>query len=91
MKFNKIALITLTALGLAASMIQARPAHRRHHGPRFSFGMQVGAPVAPVVYQAPVYVRPCCQPVVYHAPVIVAQPRVGFSFGSGPVGIGISF
>ena len=90
MKFNKIALITLTVLGLTASLLEARPTHR-HHRSRFSFGMQVGAPVSPVIYQAPYYVRPCCAPVVYHAPVVVAQPRVGFSFGSGPVGFGFSF
>ncbi len=90
MNFNKIALITLTALGLTASLAQARHGRRHNHGPRFSFGMQVGAPMAPVVYQTPVYVRPCCQPVVYHAPVVVAQPRVGFSFGSGRVGFGFS-
>ena len=47
MKFTKLMLSALAILGLTASVAQARPAHRfhRHHGPRVSFGFNVGQPM----------------------------------------------
>lgn len=88
MKFTKLMLSALAILGLTASVAQAR--HHRHHGPRVSFGFNVGRPM-----YRPVYVAPCysCRP-MYAAPVVYApyvRPSVGVSFGSGPVSFGFGF
>ena len=91
MKFNKLMISVLAILGLTASVAQARP--HRHHGPRVSFGFNLGRPMA----YRPVYAAPCCGGYcapVYAAPVVYTpyvRPSLGVSFGSGPVNFGFGF
>ena len=95
MKFTKLMLSALAILGLTASVAQARPAYcfHRHHGPRVSFGFNVGQPMYRPAYVAPCYGGYCAAP-VYATPVVYApyvRPSVGVSFGSGPVRLGFGF
>ncbi len=92
MNVKNLLLVTLAALSATAGVTQAK--HRRHHGPRMSFGFSVGTPVvaAPVVYPVS-YAQPrcACRPAYYyHAPIVRVRPHLGFSFGSGNVGFGFS-
>jgi hypothetical protein len=94
MKFNKLMLSALAILGLTASVAQAR--HHRHHGPRVSFGFNVGRPMyQPAYVAAPCYGGYCAAaPVYVAAPVACTsceRPSFGVSFGSGPVSFGFGF
>lgn len=91
MKFTKLMLSAIAILGLTSSVAQAR-FHRHNHGPRVSFGFNVGRPMAyrPVAYAAPCCGGYCAAPVVY-APVEYVRPSFGVSFGSGPVNFGFGF
>jgi hypothetical protein len=86
MNIKSISLRLAALLALATPVLEARHHHR--HGPRMSFGMQVGYPV----YAHPYYTyapAPYYQP--YYQPVVVApaRPSLGFSMGHGPFGFSV--
>lgn len=89
MKFNKLALAAVAALGLTSAAVQARP-HRRQCPikPFFNIGMNVAQPVICAVRPCGHIVPMVAAPVVY-APCI--RPAFGFGFNSGPFGFGFSF
>ncbi len=101
MKLMKLILPVMALLSLPVSGAQAWHRHHRspsyakasagRHGPRVSFGFNVGMPVYRPVYVAPChgYCRPVLAPVVYAAPYV--RPSFGVSFGSGPVNFGFGF
>lgn len=88
MKFSKIALSTIAALGLTGAAAQARPHGRCPIQPFVNVGFNIARPVVGVIKPCGHIVPMVAAPIVY-GPCI--RPTIGFGFNSGPFGFGFSF